>query len=162
MFVKDIKGGRSLAHGDEFLSPLQADFALVHAPDFYVSFFPSQPGNSRPTFRTFSGLICGGGGMVGDVLRGISGDYLYRARRHTKRWSGFSTRDRRRASQKCAQQAGSNSRQPKVPIANDAATRRSAKTGGRGGVGGCARARKKPNPPQFGSSSQFGLSDGVT
>jgi hypothetical protein len=84
MFVEDVKGGRSLAHGDKFLSPLQAGFALVHALNFMFPFSISIS-NSGPTFRTFSGLICGGGGMVGDVLRGINDDYLYRARRAHKR-----------------------------------------------------------------------------
>ena len=50
MLVKDIKGGGSLAHGDEFLSPLNAK---ILAKPFVVDDEPS----AVLTLRTFSGLI---------------------------------------------------------------------------------------------------------
>lgn len=66
-------------------------------------------------------------------------------RRHTSLVDGrTSTRDRRKSSRKCATEAGQRESTAEIPYLNDAATRRSARTGGRGGVGGCARARKKP------------------
>lgn len=60
MFVKDVQGRGGLAHGDEFLSPLDGKQTT---PVSHIHTHPSSP-TSR-TLRIFSGLICGGGGMMG-------------------------------------------------------------------------------------------------
>lgn len=58
MFVQDIERGLRLFDGNEFLRSLgysQQNVAILTESRMH-------------TLRTFSGLICGGGGMLGDCL----------------------------------------------------------------------------------------------
>ena len=88
MFVEDRQGGWGLAHGDEFLSPLyikrrikkvshnclkrKDDETRVsqETSDRKSARSPATQQRIRITLRTFSGLIWGGGGMMGNLALG--------------------------------------------------------------------------------------------
>lgn len=90
MLVEDGQGGGRLTDGNEFLSPL-FPHNIVSISALKVE-DGGQPRRRGPTLRTFSGLIWGGGGMVGKLPLGSAdhrkerpGDWAISTRRKTRR-----------------------------------------------------------------------------
>lgn len=57
MFVQDIESGLRLSHRNEFLCSLSNSLA-------WRAFLLYQSDDGQRTLSTFSGLMCGGGGIV--------------------------------------------------------------------------------------------------
>ena len=74
MFVKDVERGRRLAHGDELLRSLRrhksvhGKLQLIDRLSGFAAIDQIISLVAR-TLRTFSGFVCGGGGMLGKLLR---------------------------------------------------------------------------------------------